>query len=163
MEYIIEKYYLKLIDEENYSCKTELFPQEGLAFLNERRKLYVVYHGSEVLYVGEAHTSIKTRFQRGYNAYNYYKRNNDTARNGYKGYKWLNKDENPQRNLTVSIVIFPKEYDCNREMIEAIEGELVYLIRNKTSNWPKFQNEIHFNNCEGAKEISEDIWKIFFK
>ncbi|UOX32947.1 hypothetical protein LXD69_12975 [Flavobacterium sediminilitoris] len=162
MEYIIEKYNLKLIDAENNSCKTEIFPHEGLAFLNERRKLYVVYHASEIFYVGEAHTSIKTRFQRGYNAYNYYKRNNDTARNGYKGYKWLNKEHNSHRTLAVSVVTFPEEYDCNREMIEAIEGELVYLIRNKFGYWPNFQNEIHFSNCEGALEIAEDILNEIF-
>lgn len=163
MEYTIEKYDLKLIDKEDNTCKSKLFPQEGLAFLNERRKLYIVYHGHEVLYVGEAHTAIKTRFQRGYNAYNYYKRNNDIARNGYKGYKWLNKDKNPQRNLMVSVVTFTEEYDNNREMIEAIEGELVYLIRNKTGYWPKFQNEIHFSNCDEAKEIAVQVLKLIIK
>jgi hypothetical protein len=157
MKFTIEKYDLNLIDDENYTCKTELTPQKGLAFLKERRKLYLVYHSSEIFYVGEAHTSIKTRFQRGYNAYNYYKRNNDIARNGYKGYKWLDKANNPQRSLTISVVTFTKEFDDNREIIEAIEGELVYLIRNKTGNWPKFQNEIHFRNCAGAREIAEGI------
>ena len=163
MEYIIEKYALKLLYFEDNTCKTELIPQKGQAFFNERRKLYLVYHGIEILYIGEAHTSIKTRFQRGCTAYNFYKRNNDIARGGYKGYKWLNKEHNSERNLTLSVVTFPEEYDNNREMIEAIEGELVYLIRNKTGNWPRFQNEIHFSNNNEAKGIAEDILEMVFE
>jgi hypothetical protein len=158
MEYIIEKYALKLLDFEDNTCKTELIPQKGQAFFNERRKLYMVYNDNEFLYVGEANTSIKTRFQRGCTSFNYYIKNGN-ARGGYKGYKWLNKEHNSERNITLSVVTFPQEYDNNREMIEAIEGELVYLIRNKTGYWPKFQNEIHFSNYYGAKEIAEDILK----
>ena len=162
MVYSIEKYALKLVDFEDNTCKTELFPKEGLAFLKERRKLYIVYLDSEVLYIGETHTSIKVRFQRGCTAYNFYKRNNDVARGGYKGYKWLKKEHNSERNLTLSVVTFPEKYDNNREFIEAIEGELVYLVRNKTGNWPRFQNEIHFSNCKGAKEVAVEILtKIF--
>jgi hypothetical protein len=164
MEYTFETYDLQLIDAVDNTCKTIIFPTTGYALQKERRKLYIVYHGNEVLYVGEAHTSIKTRFQRGYNAFNYYKRNNDIARNGYKGYKWLDKVDNPQRNLSVSVVTFPQEYDDKekRKFIEAIEGELVYLIRNKTGNWPEFQNEIHFSNCVGAKKFAKDILKRVF-
>lgn len=160
MEYKIEKYVLKLIDFEDNTCKTELSPQSGQAFLKERRKLYIVYNNSEVLYVGEAHTSIKIRFQRGCTSYNFYKRNKDIARGGYKGYKWLNKEYSTERNLILSVVIFPQEYDSNREFIEAIEGELVYLIRNITGNWPVFQNEIHFSNSDEAKVVAQDLLNI---
>ncbi len=164
MDITIEKYDLKLIDFESNTCKIELNPQKGIALLKERRKLYIVYNDREVLYVGEAHTSIKTRFQRGCNAYNYYKKNNDKARNGYKGYKWLDKVDNPQRCLKVEVVIFSEDYDHDkkRSFIEAIEGELVYLIRNEFGYWPKFQNEIHFSNCEGTKEIAERILFTLF-
>lgn len=37
----------------------------------ERRKIYIVKEGSQYLYVGEANTSIKTRFQRGFTSYRY--------------------------------------------------------------------------------------------
>ena len=162
MEYIIEKYDLKLIDSADNICKTALFPKKGAALLKDRRKLYVVYHEKQVLYVGEANTSIKTRFQRGCNAFNYYKKNNDTARRGYKGYKWLNKELNHNRNLTVTAITFSQEYDDKRETIESIEGELVYLIRQLTGKWPAFQNEIHFSNCDDAKEIAEGILDTLF-
>lgn len=163
MDYKIEHYNLNIIDFDDNTCRIELFPKEGdAALLKERRKLYMVYFDKQVLYVGEAHTSIKTRFQRGCNAFNYYKRNNDIARNGYKGYKWLNREFNSHRNLTVGVVTFSEKYDFNREFIEAIEGELVYKIRNKTGYWPKFQNEIHFSNCDGANEIAEEILSEVF-
>lgn len=158
MAFTIEKYDLKLIDKVDNTCKIELSPKEGEALLKVRRKLYVVYNGKEVLYVGEANTSIKTRFQRGCNAFNYYIKNGE-ARGGYKGYKWLNKKDNTERNLSVSVAIFNEDYDHDelRASIEAIEGELVYLVRNKFGYWPKFQNEIHFSNCDGAMEIAEEI------
>jgi len=163
MEYQIEQYNLNISDFDDNTCRTELYPNKGCALLKERRKLYLVYYDKQVLYIGEAHTSIKTRFQRGCNAFNYYKRNNDTARNGYKGYKWLNKELNHNRNLTVTAITFSQEYDDKRETIEAIEGELVYLIRNKMGYWPKFQNEIHFSNADGAKGIAEEIMGNVFK
>ena len=152
-ELIFETYQLKITDNDNLSCSIKLEPTAGVALLKAKRKLYIVYHGNEILYVGEAHTSIKTRFQRGCTAFNHYTIIGK-ARGGYKGYKWLDKIDNPQRNLTVSVVTFPEEYNSNREFIEAIEGELVYLVRNKLGYWPKFQNEIHFSNYDGAKEIA---------
>lgn len=157
MNYTIEKYKLELIDSEMNKCKIVLCPKEGQAFLKERRKLYIVYHNNEILYIGETNTSLKTRFQRGCTSFNYLI-NNGKARSGYKGYKWLNKKENSQRILDVSVITFTQEYDNNREIIEAIEGELVYLIRNKLGYWPKFQNEIHFSNNSKASELAINIF-----
>lgn len=156
MEMIFETYQLKITDNDNLSCSVKLEPNLGLGLLKERRKLYIVYHEKEILYVGEANTSIKKRFQRSCTSYNHYI-TKGKARGGYKGYKWLNKTDNPVRNLKVAVATFSNNYDDNRVFIEAIEGELVYLIRNKYGYWPKFQNEIHFSNCEGAGEIAKGI------
>ncbi|WP_336689853.1 MULTISPECIES: hypothetical protein [unclassified Chryseobacterium] len=153
-----ETYELKITDNEDLSCSIKLEPNTGVALIKERRKLYIIHYNNEIFYVGEAHTSMKIRLLRGCNAYNYYKNNNDIARNGYKGYKWLDNDKNPKRNLTVNVVTFTKEYDNRREVIEAIEGELVYLIRNKLGYWPKFQNEIHFSNNFEATELAISIF-----
>lgn len=160
MEYTTEKYTIKLIDAEDNSCRIELFAnnEHKNALLKERRKIYIIHSQTEILYVGEANSSIKIRFQRGCTSFNYYKRNNEKARNGYQGYKWLNKDNNKDRNLNVSTFIFNNSYDDNRHFIQAIEGELVYLVREKFGYWPKFQNEIHFNNQIGSKEIAENIF-----
>jgi hypothetical protein len=157
MKYTFEKYDLKLIDIENNSCKMALSPNTGDALLKERRKIYIINCENECLYIGEANTSIKTRFQRSCTSFNYFIKNKKT-RNGYKGYKWLNKENNQTRNLTVIVAIFNDEYDAKRDLIEAIEGELVYLIRQKTGFWPKFQNEIHFSNYEGANEIANELF-----
>ncbi|KUJ60772.1 hypothetical protein AR687_15280 [Flavobacteriaceae bacterium CRH] len=156
MKYIFEKYELSLLDCDNNNCKIQLSPKLGNALLKERRKLYVVHYNNEILYIGEANTSIKTRFQRGCTSFNYFIQKGE-ARGGYKGYKWLNKEKNIYRNLSVCVVIFDHKYDDKRSFIEAIEGELVYLVRKKFDYWPKFQNEIHFSNYDGAKEIAEKI------
>lgn len=161
MLYTIEKYDLQLIDNEDSTCKTVLSPKDGEALLKERRKLYLVYQGKEILYVGEAHTSIKTRFQRGCTSFNYFVKNG-SSRGGYKGYKWLNKKDNPFRKIKVLAVVFDTTKDEDRAFVEAVEGELVYLIRNEFGYWPKFQNEIHFSNCDGAKEIAREILKKAF-
>jgi len=158
MEIIFETYLLKIKDNDNLSCSVNLEPNSGLGLLKERRKLYIVYHEKEILYVGETNTSIKKRFQRSCTSYNHYI-TTGKARGGYRGYKWLNKTDNIVRNLKVTVAIFNEDYDTDekRAFIEAIEGEFVYLIRNKYGYWPKFQNEIHFSNYEGTGEIAEVI------
>ncbi len=57
----------------------------------------------------------------------------------------------------VHVFVFVESYDENRKAIEAIEGEIVYLIRHKTNKWPEYQNEIHFSNVPGAVGVAEDI------
>lgn len=167
IDYKFEKYKLNIEDkEENTSfVKLKLLESNGIALTDEeRRKVYIVHSDKEVLYVGEAHTSMKLRMQRGYTAFNYLQKNNK-RRNGYGGYKWLDRTENPERTLILSVAIFGKEYDGDeeREIIEAIEGELVYLVRNKTGKWPELQNEIHFHNIENTKETADSILKKAFE
>lgn len=158
MKYTFEIYNLQLIDAADNTCKTQLSPKEGQAVLKERRKLYIVFHASQVFYVGEANTSIKIRLQRSCSSHNHYIITGK-ARGGYKGYKWLNKKDNSERNLKIAVAIFCEDYDPDdkRVFIEAIEGELVHLIKQNTGKWPAFQNEIHFSNCQGAKEIAGEI------
>lgn len=151
-----EKYSLSIKDNLDLTCSVSIHPKIGLALSQERRKLYVIYSKDEIIYVGEAKTSILKRFQRATVSYNHFNRNGK-SRNGYKGYKWLNKDDNPTRELKVLAVVFDTTKDDERGFVEAVEGELVYLIRNKFGYWPKFQNEIHFSNCDGAIEIAEEI------
>ena len=158
-KYIFENHELNIIDSPNKICRICIDLVEGEAFKKERRKLYIIQSETGILYVGEANCSIKVRFQRACYSYNYYTKNNK-ARGGYKGYKWLNKKENPTRNLRVFVAIFNSTFDSDkkRAFVEAVEGELVYLIRNRLKYWPKFQNEIHFKNEDGAKEMAEEIF-----
>ncbi len=157
--YTTEKYTIKhnktKSEEISYSLHAH---DKNTALHTERRILYVVKNGDDFLYVGEAKSSLKIRFDRGFIAYRYYKRNGD-GRGGYKGYKWIELLETSNMELQVFAFVFNSDYDKDdsRKVIEAIEGELVYLIRNNYGYWPKFQNEIHFQNIEGAKEIAEGI------
>ncbi len=140
---------------ESGSCTIQFTENVGIAFQKERRKIYLVANGTEILYVGEAHTSIKERFLRSRTAFNYYIKYKK-ARNGYKGYKWF-MPKVPLSDLTVHVFVFDESYDTNRDFIEAIEGEIVYLIRKNTDNWPEYQNEIHFHNELGAAGIAEEV------
>ncbi|MBN2352111.1 MAG: hypothetical protein JXD23_06025 [Spirochaetales bacterium] len=135
----------------------KLYFKNGVDNAGKGRRIYIVRDGQTIIYIGETDTPIKTRFQRGCNAYNHYKRT-DKARNGYKGYKWLDPRLNPSNVLGIHVIIF-NDHDINRNIIESIESELTYLARQKSHAWPKFQNEIHFHNTEGSRETAEIIFE----
>ncbi len=157
-KFTLEKFDFEIIESETGTCKIKFASSEGLAFQKERRKLYIVQSPEKIFYVGEANTSIKTRFSRGCSSFNFYVNNNrEKSRRGYKGYKWLDKLDNPIQNLITYVMTFDSSFDHDREIVEAIEGELVYLIRNSFGYWPLFQNEIHFRNENIAKEIAVQI------
>jgi len=106
------------------------------------KKLYVVKNGGEIYYVGITSQSISSRLRYGLKA---------DGEHGYHGYKW--KDKITQAELL--IWSFP---DATQEHVEAIEAELVYFIREKTSKWPKYQMEIHFHGAsEKQRQIAESI------
>ncbi len=123
-------------------------------------KIYLIHYERAILYVGECTRSFKDRLAFGVNRYNQWKRTGKT-KNGYRGYKWINPDSNPHRELSAFIATFqiaPKE---GRDFVEAVEGELVFLIRQETSKWPEYQNEIHFHNQMGALEVARKIFHAF--
>lgn len=134
---------------------------EKLALNEEYRKLYIVSSKTHYLYVGDANTSINKRFQRGFAAYRSFV-SHGKGRNGYKGYKWIEPGEKTG-SLEVIVVIFKSE-PLSRNFVEAIEGEIVYLIRKKTGEWPIYQNEIHFwqenerNETLGSKKLAAEIY-----
>jgi len=111
-------------------------------------KLYVIKSKGQVLYVGLAFQSIRSRLRYGLEA---------QGKGGYHGYKW--KD---LREVDVLIWCFPREKKLSR--IEAIEAELVYLIRKNTGKWPAYQTEIHFHNVsKDEKDLAEGIFKEAIK
>lgn len=105
-----------------------------------------------ILYVGYTGQSVSLRLGYGFRA---------DGSNGYHGYKWRNLDK-----LTISVFVFDPftgdeaKDNAHKLFVEAIEAEIVYLIRNKTGRWPEFQNEIHFNNInlERTNKISKEIY-----
>lgn len=128
------------------------------ALHSAQRLIYLIKNKDKFLYVGEAKSPIEKRFTRGFNAYNYFK-NNGKARNGYKGYKWIELLEG-QIELSVFIALFNNVPDSEdgKEKMESIEGELVFLIRERYGYWPKYQNEIHFHNSDEGLEIAKLIF-----
>lgn len=105
-------------------------------------KLYVVKNGCDIYYVGITITDIRKRLRGGFLA---------KGEHGYYGYKWKG-----QETAEILIWCFP---DFVKEQVESIEGELVYLIRNRTGNWPKYQMEIHFHPdaTDEEKRIAKSI------
>ena len=123
------------------------------------RKIYVVKHGERFLYVGEADCTIDTRLRRGFTSYRFFVRNG-TKRGGYQGYKWIKLSDSEDRPvLQVYVHVFDEKYHDNREFVQAVEGELVFLIREDTKQWPEFQNEIHFRNNAEAKQFAEAMFE----
>lgn len=108
-------------------------------------KIYVLTYEKEVVYVGYASQSIGKRLGQGVRAHGV---------NGYHGYKWKQVDR-----LELTVFVFDKELKGNKqydipfiEFAEAVEAEIVYLVRQSTGKWPKYQNEIHFNNSANTLE-----------
>jgi len=110
---------------------------------NKLPKLYVVKSGSEVIYVGITSQSIRNRLRYGLEA---------QGKSGYHGYKWKDLSE-----VDSLIWCFPKE---SRDRVEAVEAELVYLFRQHTGKWPKYQMEIHFHDAsEDEIKAAEAIFE----
>jgi hypothetical protein len=106
------------------------------------QKLYVVMDGRDICYVGITSQPMSSRLRIGFVTSGHY---------GYHGYKW--KDKLGQAELLVWT--FP---DTAKDSIEAIEAELVYYIREKTGNWPKYQMEIHFHEAsEAERQVAKSI------
>jgi hypothetical protein len=160
-EWEIEKYTLSFKPTKTGEVSFLLKPSDinkAKAILYPHRLLYIVTFQNEYLYVGEAKAELKTRFQRSFTRYRHYKRTGD-ARGGYKGYKWIELIDNDNSiQLDVWTVLLPSSYNNNRDKVEAIEGEVVWEIRNRQKKWPTYQNEIHFNN--NYSRASEDAIKI---
>lgn len=118
-------------------------------------KIYILKEGDVVVYVGYTSQSIATRFWQGIRASGF---------NGYYGYKWKQVNE-----LQLLVFVFDQKLEGNKHdydkthvaLAEAVEAELVYIVRNKTGKWPAYQNEIHFNNSQSdlARTIASEIYQ----
>ncbi|MBE99153.1 hypothetical protein [Flavobacterium coralii] len=118
-------------------------------------KIYILKQGNKLVYVGYTSQSITNRFRQGIKA---------SGTKGYHGYKWKQAHE-----LQLLVFVFDQKLVGNKHdddipfiaLAEAVEAELVYIVRNTTGKWPAYQNEIHFNNqqSELAKAIADDIYQ----
>jgi hypothetical protein len=157
---VFERYEISLGHKADGKRLVEYSPQKGKATAKEGHKLYLVCNGKQILYVGETSMSIKSRFGISLNRYHQWK-SSGKAEGGYKGYKWLNPKLNSAQQLHVFVAIFDEREQHHDDLIEAVEGELVLLIRNRSGRWPEYQNEIHFHNVDGAIDIATNILAKF--
>lgn len=122
---------------------------------NKQPKIYIIKDNGEIVYVGYTSQSITTRLNLGLKA---------TGKDGYYGYKWKNvKDE-----FELCVFVFQQTFTGDsekdrvlREYVEAIEAELVYMVRQELGEWPKYQNEIHFNNNKRSSvlRVANNLYK----
>lgn len=118
----------------------------GLA--NEKLpKIYILKKDREILYVGITKMPLSSRFRYGLTA---------SGKNGYHGYAWKALAKKVQSGvIDLFVYVFNSE-----ERTEAIEAEVVYLTRNKTGKWPRYQTEIHFHQAnDKEKKIAHRIYK----
>jgi len=107
-------------------------------------KIYLVKHKSDIIYVGATSQGIQNRLRQGLQA---------SGKGGYYGYGFKELNQ-----VDLFVWFFPNE---ESKITEAIEAEIVYLIRNKTGKWPRHQTEIHFHKAtKKEKEIADLIYKI---
>lgn len=108
-------------------------------------KLYVVKHGDDIIYVGHTLQPMANRLRTGFKA---------QGEHGYWGYQWKDLEW-----VNLLIWFFPNE---ERYRVEAIEAELVYLVRRNTGRWPQGQTEIHFHNVpEETRAVATEIYETF--
>jgi len=107
------------------------------------QKLYVLKNSKEIYYIGVTSLSMSARLRIGYRA---------KGEHGYHGYKWIGKISRAE----LLVWCFTKGHRCRAE---AIEGELVYIVRNRTGKWPTYQMEIHFHPdaSDKEKQIAETL------
>jgi hypothetical protein len=109
-------------------------------------KIYILRKREGILYVGITKSPLSSRFRYGLTA---------SGKNGYHGYAWKALAKEVQSEV---IDLFVYVFN-NEERTEAIEAEVVYLIRNRTGKWPKYQTEIHFHQAAAQeKRIAERIF-----
>ena len=126
-------------------------------------KVYLFANKEEIFYVGKtSQKSVTSRFLSAFKA------NREKRISGFKGYEFKN-------HHTESLLHVFTSADWNNsgtkkgtalwvDDAELIEAEVCYLIRSKTGQWPKYQNEIHFGrfkveHLQAAKNILTEIQK----
>ena len=110
-------------------------------------KIYLVGKDKAIHYVGITTQSIAARLRYGMNP---------KHSKGYHGYKWRKDNGNH------CLVVWVMDKNTN---VEAIEAEIVFLIRKNKNQWPKHQTEIHFHSSTKkdralAKKILNETNKI---
>ena len=113
----------------------------GKILNSSNHKIYILKKNNQFIYVGQTKQAIGDKFRQGFRAYKIDKEKGERT-SGYGGYKWISKYMG--QKLTLFVIDLGSNIDKIKS--EAIEAEIVYLIRANSNKWPECQNEIHFNN-----------------
>ena len=164
-QYSIKKYTLTFKGKCDKEVSFSLIPNDINSETESENQnvVYIVFDRKSVVYVGEAKTSIKTRFLRGFATYRSYKKGIQ-PKDGYKGYKWIELFEKDIKELEIFVVLL-KKFETEKEnkyFRESVEGELCWLFRNH-NEWPTYQNEIHFHNNLQARVLAIDLFNKEFE
>ena len=115
-------------------------------------KLYVIYDGKVIHYVGAATRRMSERLRSGFNA---------KGLHGYHGYKW--KKHESMLGLTIWALKGVSDEDAWQEL-ETIEAEIVFLCRLYTEQWPASQHEIHFHKSkEHHRKLALQIFEYIMR
>ena len=106
----------------------------------EMPKLYVISDGQQPLYVGVTKQRVRSRLSYGFQS---------KGSHGYHGYEWRHKLSCAHVDIWVQ-----RGQDRNLRCMETVEAEVVYLIRKKYGQWPKYQTEIHFHPSDSTHRMA---------
>ena len=107
-------------------------------------KLYVILHKQQPVYVGQTISPIKARLSSGLKK--------DSKK--LNSYQWRVLGE-----ATIDIWMLG---GIDKKTRETIEGEVVFLIRQRSGQWPKYQMEIHFHQSdEEHREKAQEILNYY--
>jgi hypothetical protein len=110
-------------------------------------KLYVVVAKERVVYVGVTRQTMSSRLRYGFTA---------TGKHGYHGYAW------PHKHTQASLYVWAAHEDAGSSLldVETIEAEVVFLVRQRTGQWPSGQTEIHFHpSFQVHRKAAAAVWK----
>jgi len=126
-------------------------------------KVYLFANKDEIFYVGKtSQKSVTSRFVSAFKA------SREQRISGFKGYEFKNHHTDSLLHVFTSAdwnKSGPKKGTAHWvDDAELIEAEVCYLIRRKTGQWPKYQNEIHFGrfkeeHLQAAQKIVTAIRK----
>lgn len=124
-------------------------------------KVYIFASKEEIFYVGKtSQKSVTSRFVSAFKACR------EAKIRGFKGYEFKNHHTDSLLHVFTSTAwnkSGPKKGTALWvDDAELIEAEVCYLIRLKTGQWPKYQNEIHFGrfkkeHLQAAKDVLTGI------
>ena len=132
-------------------------------------KLYVFCDRGNVVYVGICRRPISSRLRDGFTA---------KGKGGYHGYAfrrpeairehggtltlriWTHEDPVPEKRGRRNVVNKDGTKRWSLLDVEKVEAELVFLIRQHTGNWPRYQTEIHFSQpLDRHQAAAEEIFR----